>query len=251
MTDNTKRFSDRVANYIQYRPGYPDELLPFFQDTLGIHTNAHLADIGSGTGKLTELFLKAGYIVAGVEPNDEMRLAGEAMLAGYPTFVSIDGTAENTTLPDQSADLIVAGQAFHWFDRAQAGVEFRRVLKPGGWAALIWNERSEASPFLRDYDQFLHQYSTDYAEVHHRHIDRAVFDDFFGVGQYRVETFANYQDFDFTGLTGRYLSSSYSYAETHPAHADTIRELRRLFDAYQQKGIVRFAYETRVYAGQW
>ncbi|WP_461055037.1 class I SAM-dependent methyltransferase [Spirosoma arcticum] len=251
MTDNTHRFSDRVANYVRYRPGYPPQLLDFFRNTLGLQPNAHVADIGSGTGKLTELFLSAGYVVAGVEPNDEMRAAAEDLLAQYPTFISVNGTAEETTLPDHSADLILAGQAFHWFDRARAGAEFRRVLKPGGWAALIWNERSEASPFLRDYDQFLHQFSTDYADVHHRHIDRAVFDEFFGAEQYQTATFANHQDFDFTGLTGRYLSSSYSYAETHPAHADAIRELRRLFNNHQQNGLIRFEYKTVVYAGRW
>lgn len=250
MTNNTKRFSNRVANYVRYRPGYPLELLNFLRDTLGLQPNAHIADIGSGTGKLTELFLSAGYIVAGVEPNDDMRAAGEELLARYPTFVSVNGTAEGTTLPDHSADVILAGQAFHWFDRARAGAEFRRVLKPGGWVLLIWNERSEASPFLRDYDQFLRQFSTDYADVNHRHIDGAVFDQFFGAGQYRVETFVNYQDFDFAGLTGRYLSSSYSYAETHPTHSDAIRELRRLFELYQQQGLVRFDYQTRVYAGR-
>lgn len=250
MTDNTQRFSDRVANYVQYRPGYPAELLDFFGDTLCIQPNAQIADIGSGTGKLTELFLEAGYVVAGVEPNDDMRLAGEALLAPYPTFVSVSGTAENTTLPDQSADVILAGQAFHWFDRARAGAEFRRVLKPGGWVALIWNERSEASPFLRDYDRFLHEFSTDYAEVYHRHIDQTVFDEFFGAGRYQTATFVNYQDFDFDGLTGRYLSSSYSYAQTHPKHPAAVGELRRLFELRQQNGIVRFAYETRVYAGQ-
>jgi SAM-dependent methyltransferase len=250
MTDNTKRFSDRVTNYIRYRPGYPAQLLDFFRDTLALKPDAQLVDVGSGTGLLTELFLQAGYAVTGVEPNDEMRLAGEELLANYPAFTSVNGTAEATTLPDQVADVILAGQAFHWFDRARAGAEFRRVLKPGGYVALIWNERQETSPFLHGYEAFLHQFSTDYAQVNHRNIDEAVFDAFFGAGQYQTATFDNHQDFDFAGLRGRYLSSSYSYPETHPNHAEAIANLRRLFDQYQQNGLVRFAYQTTVFAGK-
>lgn len=249
MTDNTKRFSDRVDNYVRYRPGYPAELVPLLRETLPLPANAHLADIGSGTGKLTEEFLSAGYVVAGVEPNEEMRLAGEALLAHYPAFISVDGTAEATTLPDKSADGVLAGQAFHWFDRQRARIEFRRILKPGGPVVLIWNERSEASPFLNDYEQFLHRFSRNYADVNHRRIDAAVFDQFFGAGQYAVKTLANHQDFDFDGLTGRYLSSSYSHTPAHPAYAEAVNELRRLFEVHQQRGMVRFEYQTMIYYG--
>ena len=250
MTDNTQRFSDRVDNYVRYRPGYPADIIPLLRETLPLSIHAHLADVGSGTGKLTELFLEAGYLVAGVEPNDEMRLAGEELLAQYPAFISIAGTAEATTLPGQSVDAVLAGQAFHWFDREGAKTEFRRILKPGGFVVLIWNERSEASPFLQAYEQFLHRFSRDYAEVNHRHIDSAVFDQFFGPGQYVVKTLINHQDFDFEGLTGRYLSSSYSYTPAHPAYPEAITELRRLFDAWQQQGTVRFDYRTMLYFGQ-
>lgn len=250
MTDNTKRFSDRVANYVQYRPGYPAALLPFLQETLALPPQAQLADIGSGTGKLTELFLEAGYAVTGVEPNDEMRLAGEKLLAHYPAFTSVNGTAEHTTLPDHAFDLVLAGQAFHWFDQQQAGVEFRRINKETGWVALIWNERNSDSPFLADYEQFLYDYSNNYAKVNHRHIDKAVFDAFFGEGNYGVNTFTNYQDFDFTGLAGRYQSSSYAYTETHPGYPEAMEKLGQLFGQYAQNGLIRFEYLTNVNYGR-
>lgn len=250
MTDNTKRFSDRVTNYIRYRPGYPPELLPFFRETLQLQPNDRIVDIGSGTGKLAELFLSAGYAVTGVEPNDEMRTAGENALASYDQFTSVNGTAERTTLTDHSFDFVLAGQAFHWFDPQLARREFRRVKSEKGWIVLIWNERDSQSPFLAEYERFLHEYASQYADVNHRNIDRAVFDAFFGDGQYGVQTFANQQSFDRAGLVGRYASSSYAYTETHPRYADAIRQLSQLFDAHHQNGRVRFAYRTMIYYGQ-
>ena len=250
MTDNTKRFSDRVKNYIRYRPGYPPQLLPFFRETLQLRPNARMADIGSGTGKLAEPFLNAGYAVTGVEPNEEMRIAGENLLAVFDHFTSVNGTAEHTTLPDDSFDFVLAGQAFHWFDPQRARREFQRIKSEEGWVVLIWNERNTHSPFLAEYERFLHDYANQYADVNHRHIDKVVFDDFFGDGRYDMRTFANEQTFDFAGLVGRYLSSSYAYTETHPCYGDAIRQLSQLFDAHQQNGRVWFEYQTMLYYGR-
>src|SRR5689334_15561560 len=133
MVDPTLRFSNRVDNYSKYRPTYPSAVLDLLAAECGLTSNALIADIGSGTGLLAELFLTNGNRVVGVEPNREMRAAGERLLANAPGFTSVDGTAEATTLAAGSVDFVTAGQAFHWFDRALARVEFARILKPEGW----------------------------------------------------------------------------------------------------------------------
>lgn len=247
----TQRFSSRVENYVRYRPGYPPELIGMLERECGLDGDSIVADIGSGTGLLTQLFLAAGCCVYAVEPNREMRLAGERLLSGYPRLRSIDASAEATTLPDASADLIVAGQAFHWFDRARARAEFARVLRPGGWVALVWNERStDATPFLADYERLLHSYAINYAQVTHKQIDTSVFDAFFAPGRWQARTFANRQLFDFAGLQGRLLSSSYTPEPGHAAYAPMIAALQQLFETYQHDGRVSFEYDTTIYYGR-
>lgn len=251
MTDPTRRFSDRVDAYVRYRPSYPAAVLEILRARCGLTPASIVADIGSGTGLLTEPFLKHGNPVFAVEPNPEMRAAGERLLAHYPGFVSVPGTAEATTLADHSIDLITAGQAFHWFDRAQARAEFARILRPGGWVALIWNEReTETTPFLRDYETLLQTYATDYAQVDHRQIDDTVLADFFHPHPMTVETLQNRQDFDLDGVRGRLLSSSYAPAAGHPNHEPMLAELARLFAAHAVDGRVAFTYTTKVYLGR-
>ncbi|GIV98424.1 MAG: hypothetical protein KatS3mg057_3081 [Herpetosiphonaceae bacterium] len=178
--DPTRRFSSRVENYITYRPSYPLEVLDVLRRECGLTESATIADIGSGTGILSALFLKNGNRVFGVEPNPTMRVAGERLLQSYERFTSIDGSAEATGLPDQSVDFATAGQAFHWFDREKARAEFARILKPQGWVVLIWNSRRlSGTPFLRAYEQLLRTYGTDYEQVQHRKIDDEMLGQFF------------------------------------------------------------------------
>src|SRR5262245_47734188 len=188
MTDVTQRFSSRVENYIKYRPGYPSGIIEALRSECGLTSGSIVADVGSGTGILTEMFLRNGNLVYGIEPNREMRDAAERLLKGYPRFHSVAAQAEETTLDDASVDFISAGQAFHWFDREKARTEFARILKPQGWVALIWNERvTTTTPFLVAYEQLLKDYSTDYEQVDHRRIDEDVIRDFFGSDQFRLK----------------------------------------------------------------
>ena len=152
MTDPKQRFSGRVEDYARYRPGYPRGVLDLLTSECGLTRDAVVADVASGTGLLAELFLENGNRVFGVEPNSEMRRAGERYLEGYELFTSVAGAAEATTLETSSVDFVVVGQAFHWFDPGPTRAEFVRVLRPGGWVALLWNDiRGGASPFLADY----------------------------------------------------------------------------------------------------
>jgi ubiquinone/menaquinone biosynthesis C-methylase UbiE len=169
--DPTKRFSSRVDNYVRYRPGYPAEIVDLLRQDCGLKKNSMVADIGSGTGKLSELFLKAGCEVFGVEPNKEMREAGAQM--DFENFTSVDGTAEATNLPVQSMDFLTAGQAFHWFDHAKCRAEFLRILKRNGWLVIVWNDRrTGTTPFLEDYEKLMLEFGTDYKEVNHRRTDK-------------------------------------------------------------------------------
>src|SRR5205085_8778925 len=126
----------------------------------------------------------------------------------YPEFLSIDATAEATTLPDHSIDLILAAQAFHWFDRPKARREFSRILRQGGWIVLVWNERRlDSTPFLRDYEQLLQTYATDYNRVRHENIDHEAIAAFFAPQPFQTRTFDNAQRFNYAGLEARLLSS--------------------------------------------
>jgi ubiquinone/menaquinone biosynthesis C-methylase UbiE len=251
MTDVTRRFSSRVENYIKYRPGYPNEVIETLRSECGMTSESIIADVGSGTGILTEMFLQYGAMVYGIEPNREMREAGERLLKDYQRFRSVEAKAEETTLDDASVDFITAGQAFHWFDRERARTEFARILRPQGWIALIWNERvTNTTPFLVACEQLLIDYSTDYEQVDHRRIDDKVIGEFFGSDRFRLKQFNNIQVFDYEGVKGRLLSSSYAPEEGHSNFEPMIAELERIFQAYQDEGRVVVEYITQMYYGQ-
>ncbi|HXI84949.1 MAG TPA: class I SAM-dependent methyltransferase [Verrucomicrobiae bacterium] len=251
MINPTLRFSNRVENYVKYRPGYPIGLVETFTKECGLTAGSVVADIGSGTGILSELFLKNGNPVFGVEPNREMREAGSRLLGKYAVFRSINGMAEATTLADSSVDFVTAGQAFHWFDRERARKEFARILKPNGWVALIWNERlTDTCPFLRAYEDLLQKYGTDYATVDHRNVDADAITAFFAPQPFTLREFENRQVFDYDGVEGRLLSSSYTPESSHPNYQPMLEALRALFDKYQINGNVSFDYATRLYFGR-
>jgi ubiquinone/menaquinone biosynthesis C-methylase UbiE len=244
-----ERFSDRVENYIRYRPGYPPEVIATLRGE-ALTPESIVADIGSGTGISAELFLREGCTVYAVEPNNEMRQAAERLLGKYPGFNSVAGTAQATTLANESADLVVAAQAFHWFDTPEARAEFTRILKPEGRVVLMWNERLiEATPFLREYEQLLLRFGTDYASVRHENTDAAKLARFFR-GPFTSYSFPNVQSFDYQGLAGRLLSSSYAPAPGQPNHEPMMAELQQLFDKFNEAGTVRFEYRTQVYVGR-
>ncbi len=224
--------------------------MDYLEVECGLCAGSNVADIGSGTGLFAHLFLRRGCEVFGVEPNAEMRAAGERLLAGEERFHSIDGRAEATGLPDQSVDFVAAGQAFHWFDQTVARAEFRRILRTGGWVVLGWNERLVEGRFLEGYEELLLRYAPEYSQVDHRRMDAGVMDDFFGPVRWKAASFANEQRFDLDGVLGRLHSSSYAPVPGTEAGDRMDGELTRLFEQTEAAGEVTFRYETKLYCGR-
>lgn len=250
MKNSTTRFTDRVESYIKFRPHYPVALIESMKRECRLNRNSIVADIGCGPGFLAEPFLENGNRVFGIEPNQPMREAGERLLQRYPHFASIEGTAEATNLPAQSIDLITAGQSFHWFDQRRARLEFSRILKPDGYVVLVWNERrTDATSFLRAFEQLILKYGTDYKEIRHENVYEDIAG-FFAPGEYALNIFDNHQRLDFTGLKGRLMSSSYVPAPGDRNFEAMIFELRTIFDQHRQADEVILEYDTKVYFGQ-
>jgi SAM-dependent methyltransferase len=252
FADAKQRFSPRVSDYVRYRPGYPSSLIGVLRRECGLRSEHVIADIGSGTGLLSKEFLENGNRVIGVEPNAEMRAAGDEFLVKYKNFSSVEGSSEATTLADSSASFVTAAQAFHWFEPQATRGEFQRILKPGGWVVVIWNDRRICeTSFGRAYEDLLESFGTDYAKVKDAYPETHDMENFFGVGSFQRAELPNFQEFDFDGLAGRLRSSSYAPREGHAANYEPMMSaLRELFDANQKSGRVRMEYATQIYFGQ-
>jgi SAM-dependent methyltransferase len=251
ISDSTRRFSSRVDNYKRYRPGYPVEVFGVLRAAGALRPDSVVADIGSGTGIFSALLLENGHQVFAVEPNEPMRAAAEERFTAEENFTSVPGTAEATTLPAASIDLITSAQAFHWFDREPTRAEFARILRPGGWVALIWNERQlDSTPLLRAYESLLREFGRDYLAVRHQELGLEKVRRFFGHDDVQLTVLKNAQSFDYAGLEGRLLSSSYAPESGQPSHAPMLARLRAIFDEHADGGTVELRYDTQVYCAQ-
>ncbi|MFZ1320998.1 MAG: class I SAM-dependent methyltransferase [Ignavibacteria bacterium] len=248
--DPKKRFSGRVKNYVKYRPHYPKEILTFLIKECGLTESSVIADIGSGTGISSELFIENGNKVFAVEPNREMRKAAENFFSKEKNFISLNTSAESTGLSENSIDFVIAGQAFHWFDAELCNKEFIRILKKEGYVVLIWNSRVYKEGFMDDYEDLLLKFGTDYENVNHENIDEDYIKNFFNPNNYNVAKFDNHQDLDHEGIRGRLLSSSYVTDEKSPKYLPMLNALDELYFKYNIDGIVKVEYMTVVYYGK-
>lgn len=246
MTDPKKRFSERVQDYVRYRPDYPAGVLDFLTANCGLNKDSVVADVGCGTGISSRLFLDKGCTVHGIEPNIEMLDAAREYLAEHSRFIPVNAQAEATTLPDDSIDLVTSFQAFHWFDHESVGREFKRITRPGGWAAIVWNERKlDATPFLIEYEKLLKRHALDYDEVRHDRIDTAMVSQFIR-GKMLTAVFDNSQALDFNGLLGRTASSSYMPGRKNDGFAALKNDLKTAFAKYNENGKITVSYKTTV-----
>ncbi|MBS1701795.1 MAG: class I SAM-dependent methyltransferase [Armatimonadetes bacterium] len=251
MLPPTQRFSDRVADYVRYRPSYPADLVRRIMEIGGLNEGSVVADVGCGTGIFAQLLLDTGVKVFGVEPNAPMMEAAVNQLGGYPKFAMLNGTAERTGLTADSVDAITAAQAFHWFDQEPTRAEFRRILKPRGWVFLLWNERDDkGSEFSRLYEQALLDCAPEYAKVGHRNTPDDDVLAWFQNPAATLERFDNSQFLDLDSFLGRAYSSSYvPAAGTAEREAITAR-LTDVFERCQSDGLIELKYETKLYYGQ-
>jgi SAM-dependent methyltransferase len=246
----TERFSDRVSDYVSGRPGYPDAAVSWLVDTFGIERSASIADVGAGTGISSELFLRHGFAVTAVEPNAAMREAAIARLGRDPRFRAVAATAEATTLPGASVDVVVAAQVFHWLDPAAFRAECARILKPRGVVAIFWNvRRVDGSPFAAGYEKLLREFGTDYLTVRHENVTDEQLTAFFGRA-FESCVFDNVQVLDRQGLRARLLSSSYIPAGGHASYEPMLAALDALFEEHQRDGKVAMEYDLRMYASR-
>jgi len=246
----TTRFTEKAKYYHANRPGYPKEVLTTIIQITKIKPDPSyiIADIGSGTGKLSELFLDYGSTVIGIEPNEAMREIGEIEMKKYENFVSIDGTAEFTGIKDHSIDFIIAGQSFHWFNLSKTRREFLRILKPHKYAMIVWNNRNkESCHFFRDYETILKDFGTDYQEVTKKRIGKKEFSNFFSTESYKRFLFTNKQQLDYEGIRGRILSTSFVPTEESEVYLAMIQKLKQIFKKHQQNNLIELEYETEMY----
>ena len=248
--DSTERFSSRVDNYVQYRPSYPAEAIDLLRERCGLGRGSAVADLGSGTGILTALLLDAGARVFAVEPNPGMRGAAERLLGGRGGFVSVAGTAEASTLEAHSVGLVVAGQAFHWFDLGKTKKEFKRILKKGGYVAILYYSRSEKTELSKDYEKIVKKYGRNFARV--RETDGRVFGRFFGKDKYKKYEFwaASVRRLDLDGFISRFLSASYMPKSSERSYKPMIRDIKRIFDKNEKNGVVSMSYDVVLYLGK-
>ena len=246
--EGVRRFDDRVDHYARSRPNYPQVIVSHLQTYGGLSVEARIVDVGAGTGKLSETFLRAGYTVIGVEPNGVMRRRARHLLAGERRLSIVAGRAEALPIAAASVDAIVAGQAFHWFDGARARREFQRALRSGGVVALVWNNRQDASSgFLDEYEAMLLRMCPEYAKIGNKHYEVEKLRHFFGNAP-RYARFDHAQTLDHDGLVARLLSSSYVPASGSARDA-VLTEARRLFECYARDGRVALAYDTELFHG--
>jgi len=249
--DPTRRFSGRVESYRLHRPGYPAAIVDLLVRECGLNGDSLIADVAAGTGLLTEIFLARGFHVFAVEPNHQMREACATLTAQYPHLKCVEGTAELVGLADHSVDLITVGQAMHWFDLKRTRSEFVRILKPGGWCAVLYNHRHlTGDAFHEGYEQILVEHGTDYSKVRDSHLDEDRLAAFFAPNEMRSATFENAQHLTLDGLMGRVLSSSYMPQPGHPRHEAMSRSVENHFAAHNADGHVRMKYDCVVCYGQ-
>jgi len=248
VRDPRDRFTERVENYVRYRPGYPSEIVQHLLKLLPGRFQPVIADVGAGTGIFTRILLEKGCSVISVEPNRAMRLEAEKALQHIPGFSSVEGEAVRTTIDDSTVDAVTAAQAFHWFANREAVEEFNRILQPNGVVLLTWNDRRvDTDRFHREYEELLVRYCTDYSSVTQTNITGDTIVELFDGWECSTLNLANRQDLDFLSLKGRLESSSYCPDPADENYRIVMARLGELFERENRGGVIGMEYVCRAY----
>lgn len=243
-----ERFTNRVENYVKYRPNYPQDIVNVLKNSYSLTKDSVIADIGSGTGIFTKLLLQNDFTVFGIEPNSEMRRYAENDLVQYKKYKSIKGSAEHTTLNNDIVDAITVAQAFHWFNVDSAILEFQRILKTNGIIALVWNEREvDIDQFHKKYEQALITYCTDYKVINHANFTREKINLIFNEKIITQHHFKNQQELDLKSLIGRLESSSYCPDKSDKNYSSLMEIVEILFRKYNNNGRIIINYNCIMY----
>ncbi|MDA4124761.1 MAG: class I SAM-dependent methyltransferase [Thaumarchaeota archaeon] len=235
--------------YSRYRPGYPPEILDVLRKEIGFQKNEVVADIGSGTGLLTKLFLSNGNRVFAVEPNARMRYHADRDFAGFTNFASVAGKAERTKLRRKSIDLITAGEALHWFNASRTTKEFSRIARPGCHLCVVYTRSKTGGKLTREYLRFINKYQHDLAKV--PEMNRKLVSPYFRGGKFLKFKLSGTQALDIGGLRGKILSFSFMPTPEEAERSEAFnRALKRLYNSNESDGQVRFFYETTVLLGE-
>ena len=247
--DPTRKFEGYAADYTAGRPGYAIELIDCFFSDHGLTEDSIIADIGSGTGKFAKFLIDRGNEVYCVEPNDDMRSTAEKELSSYPNFHSVNGGAEDTTLPDSRVDFITTAQAFHWFDVEKFRTECGRILKDNGKVALIWNVRDMSDPINQELHDMFSRYCPDFVGFSGGIVkDDQRIKDFF-LDKYEYVAFDNPLYLQKEKFIARCLSGSYSIKEGDKDYEAYMAKIERIFEKYSDNGIVSLANSSVAYIG--
>ena len=251
ITENTSRFTGRTAFYERYRQRYPAaKILSLLNQWCGLQPDWLIADIGAGTGMLSEVFLQNHTAVIAIEPNDEMRAPLAALTNTWPKLKAVKSTAEATSLADHSIDLVAAGRAFHWFDTQPALTEFRRILKPGGWLVLASLGRSKnQSQQSLAFEQILTTHGTDITYVRASYRVHENFEGIFASDHHNAEL-PGEQQLDWQAFRGQTLSLSMTPPPDGPTFPAFERALRTHFDNFATNNLITIATTCWLNAGR-
>lgn len=241
----SRRFNNHAQDYHKYRPRYPEAIITYLESNIGLKKTHAIADIGSGTGIFTELFLRNGYPIAAIEPNAEMRLEAEKTFTDLNLLKSMDGSAEHTGLADGSVDLITVAQSFHWFDFEATQKEFKRILKPGGHILLVWNILQQRSPFLKAYQELKNKYADD--KPYAKQVDEDLISRFFEPYHFVKQEIYHSRLLNLDELLGYFRSSSYSPIVGESNYPTLVKDIAKLFDEFEKDGHVKLEYDTKMY----
>jgi len=243
-------FKEKAADYTASRPDYPAAFFETLKTICPPQEDTTVADIGSGTGILTEALLRSGYRVTAIEPNTEMRQMSDLRLGQLPGYRSLAGSAENTSLPSASVHLITAAQAFHWFDIARARTEFLRVLTPNGQVALIWNDRLPDDPLHVALNEIFKECGGDKRNALLTREDNSDVPRFFGSTTPQQFTWPHAHHLEREGLLSLAFSRSYFPGRQTPAGLAATDRLSQIFDRLATNGTVTVPYRTTAFIGR-